>query len=328
MNAFHAAVGASIIVHAAVAGAVVTVWPPPSPDQLPRAALVEVVFVEAGEPGSSHIAVIDKAAGPEMSVPAASVLGDFRPSPPARDADADLIDDHHPRSNIPLPADPEAKVQAEGVASENRVEPEAHQPASPVPVEQGEATARAQMVARQPNPVEPIAWGRALPRSKPVPRTLAHARAVDPEGAGASQADDADDAVLWLAPSEGPGSGAARTVPAADDARRGATQDDMEGHGRDALPAKGNPAPIYPLAARRAGQEGRVLLTVVVDRTGAVAEARVSESSGHRLLDRSALKAVRQWHFLPAQRRGRAVATTVSVPVVFALEASGDVAQD
>jgi protein TonB len=325
VNAFHAAVGASIIVHAAVAGAVVTVWPPPSPDQLPRVVLVDLVIVEAGEPGPSDKAVIDTAAGPDLPETEAPVLEDFRASPPAREAEADPTREDHPRSIVSLPAVPEAKIQADGQATENEEVSEALQPAGLASLEQGVAMAKTQVVARQPDPAEPAAWGRALPRSKPAPRTLADARAAKPEGADGPRSDDA---ILQPIPSDGSGPVSARTVPGAQVARRGTAQGDTEDHGRDARPAKGNPAPIYPLAARRRGQEGRVLLTVVVDRTGVVAEARVSESSGHRLLDRSALKAVRQWHFLPAQRRGRAVATTVSVPVVFALEAPGDVAQD
>lgn len=323
MNAFHAAIGASIIVHAAVAGAAVAVWPPPSPDQLPRAALVDLVFVEAGEPGPSDIAVINTAAGP--SLPETAAPQDFRASPSSREAETGPTHDDGLRSSALPMAAPEAKSQADQMASDNEVESEAPKPASPAPVERGEATAKAQVSARQPDPAESAAWGRALPRSKPAPRIQADARAVESEGADDPRSEDA---ISRPAPSEGSGTGAARTVPTAEVARRAATQNDSEGHGRDALPAKGNPAPVYPLAARRAGQEGRVLLTVVVDWTGAVAEARVIESSGHRMLDRSALKAVRQWHFLPAQRRGRAVATTVSVPVVFALESSGDVAQD
>jgi protein TonB len=57
---------------------------------------------------------------------------------------------------------------------------------------------------------------------------------------------------------------------------------------------------FYPEAARRQGIEGEVLVLLLVDAAGAVAAARVEESSGHPLLDEAALRAVRQLRSLPA----------------------------
>lgn len=83
--------------------------------------------------------------------------------------------------------------------------------------------------------------------------------------------------------------------------------------------ALGNRPPKYPYAARRTGAEGRVVIEVSVGRNGGVLNASVAESSGHRLLDRSALEAVRNWTFIPARRSGHPVASTIAVPVVFLL---------
>jgi protein TonB len=41
------------------------------------------------------------------------------------------------------------------------------------------------------------------------------------------------------------------------------------------------------------------------------------------MLDQAALQAVKQWHFVPAQRGGEAVAAWVEVPIVFRLEEAG-----
>lgn len=91
--------------------------------------------------------------------------------------------------------------------------------------------------------------------------------------------------------------------------------------GRDvpAEPAAGNPAPAYPVAARRAGREGRAVLRVVVSSTGEGREIRIAQSSGTPSLDDAALAAVRQWRFTPARRNGEAAEDVVLVPVSFTL---------
>lgn len=83
------------------------------------------------------------------------------------------------------------------------------------------------------------------------------------------------------------------------------------------LPA--NVAPDYPLAARRAGQQGRVLVRADISTEGRVTEVSVHQSSGHSLLDEAAINAVRHWRFFPATSDGAAVATQVLVPVKFSI---------
>ena len=84
-----------------------------------------------------------------------------------------------------------------------------------------------------------------------------------------------------------------------------------------------NPAPRYPLDARRVGAEGTVLLRVWVGADGAPTRLEVQRSSGHRSLDEAALGTVKSWRFTPAQRGGEAVEGVVTVPLVFRLEAGG-----
>ena len=86
------------------------------------------------------------------------------------------------------------------------------------------------------------------------------------------------------------------------------------------LPAYGhNPPPPYPRVARRRGLEGTVLLRVLVDDHGRPARVRLVRSSGRRILDRAAVRAVRAWRFVPGQRAGRPAAMWVEVPVSFRL---------
>lgn len=83
--------------------------------------------------------------------------------------------------------------------------------------------------------------------------------------------------------------------------------------------ALNNPKPSYPLAARHQGAEGRVVLRAQVLEDGRCAEVRIVRSSGHALLDASALSTVRRWRFVPATRAGKAVSSWVEVPIHFQL---------
>jgi periplasmic protein TonB len=81
-----------------------------------------------------------------------------------------------------------------------------------------------------------------------------------------------------------------------------------------------NPPPPYPPAARQRHYQGTVLLEVLVDEGGKVGELRVARSSGHPLLDRAALNAVRHWRFEPGRRHGVNIAMWVQIPVRFVLD--------
>lgn len=81
-----------------------------------------------------------------------------------------------------------------------------------------------------------------------------------------------------------------------------------------------NPKPEYPLRARQRHWEGRVLLRVYVTADGQAQQVVLQMSSGHEMLDESALEAVKKWRFVPAKRGDNAEASWVSVPIVFRLE--------
>jgi protein TonB len=80
-----------------------------------------------------------------------------------------------------------------------------------------------------------------------------------------------------------------------------------------------NPAPPYPAIARRTGEEGRVMLRVLVSATGTAESIEVRTSSGSRRLDDAALETVRRWRFVPARQGDRSVAAWVLVPISFML---------
>jgi protein TonB len=81
-----------------------------------------------------------------------------------------------------------------------------------------------------------------------------------------------------------------------------------------------NPKPPYPREARKMGFQGEVLLKVEVLSNGLVGQVEVKKSSGHEILDRSALSAVKQWKFFPAKRGEIAIASWVNIPIKFQLQ--------
>lgn len=80
-----------------------------------------------------------------------------------------------------------------------------------------------------------------------------------------------------------------------------------------------NPAPAYPSSARRNGEQGTVLLRVLVNAAGDPERVEIYRSSGFDRLDRAALEAVRQWTFVPGRRGSEAIAAWVNVPLMFSL---------
>ncbi len=74
----------------------------------------------------------------------------------------------------------------------------------------------------------------------------------------------------------------------------------------------------YPAEARAAEVEASVALEIVVDRQGAVAEARVVRAAGYGF-DAAALLAIKQYRFAPAERNGELVPVRMRWTVDFRL---------
>jgi protein TonB len=80
-----------------------------------------------------------------------------------------------------------------------------------------------------------------------------------------------------------------------------------------------NPHPDYPSMARRRGYEGTVVLEVLVDREGRARDLNIFQSSGHKVLDRAAMQAVKGWLFEPGMRGEEKTDMWVKVPLTFRL---------
>ena len=74
----------------------------------------------------------------------------------------------------------------------------------------------------------------------------------------------------------------------------------------------------YPEFAKEAGIEGRVFVQFIVDEQGNVTNPQVTRGV-NKLLDESALEAVREMKFKPGKQRGKAVKVQMSLPVTFRL---------
>lgn len=82
---------------------------------------------------------------------------------------------------------------------------------------------------------------------------------------------------------------------------------------------KGCPPPRYPSRARRLGLHGRCILTIAVSDRGAVEWVRLIKGSGHSILDRAAIDAVRKWSLTPATHGGKPIASERDVSVLFTM---------
>lgn len=82
--------------------------------------------------------------------------------------------------------------------------------------------------------------------------------------------------------------------------------------------------PPYPAMDVRLGNEGTVLLRLIVGPDGRVVEARVVRTSGFDSLDRAAqVWVIGHWRYQPAVRSGGAVPSAVDVAVKFSLKNAG-----
>jgi periplasmic protein TonB len=191
----------------------------------------------------------------------------------------------------------------------------------PPPVPQLAAAPKPTPVApRLPSPVHfPTVVARDVAKPPaPAPRVAA---APAPPASSAPAA--AGDQVASLGSADGRGGGGGGGT-----GRGGGgegTGDGSGGDGSDGLarPAYGsNPKPPYPLAARRLGVEGVVMLEVLVRPDGTPAEVSIRTSSGSPLLDDSAVETVRsRWRFIPARQNNAAVESRVTFPIRFRLDA-------
>jgi TonB family protein len=75
-----------------------------------------------------------------------------------------------------------------------------------------------------------------------------------------------------------------------------------------------NPQPVYPTIARQKRIQGRGMFRLNVAKDGRVDSIQIVKSTGSKILDDSAEKALRQWRFKPGAMTGK-----INVPIDFVL---------
>ena len=72
--------------------------------------------------------------------------------------------------------------------------------------------------------------------------------------------------------------------------------------------------------SRRMGEQGKVVLRVLIDAQGVPQQVELKQSSGYERLDQQALETVQRWRFVPGKRNGVPEAMWNVVPIQFVLE--------
>lgn len=200
---------------------------------------------------------------------------------------------------------------------ENQAAEQAAPPAEP--------PARPEPPPPPPLPAAPVS--RPAPQSPPVPKSELTAkkpprqpRKQEPRPSITQPADPASGADT--APAE---NGAPASAPSP------ATGNAVPQAGRSPTPAPttsiyipaeyaaSNRKPVYPTLSRRYGEEGTVVLRVLVNADGRAGQVEIHSSSGYKLLDQSAQQAVQGWRFAPATNNGQPVSDWFLVPIPFKL---------
>ena len=78
-----------------------------------------------------------------------------------------------------------------------------------------------------------------------------------------------------------------------------------------------NPPPEYPRMSQRLGEQGRVVMRVLIGPDGAAQKVELVTSSGFQRLDKAAMEAVMRWRYVPGKRDGVAEAMWYQVPLQF-----------
>ena len=81
-----------------------------------------------------------------------------------------------------------------------------------------------------------------------------------------------------------------------------------------------NPKPAYPALSKRLGEQGKVVVRVLISADGTPQKAELRQSSGFERLDQAALTTVLKWRYVPGKRGGVAEDMWFNVPINFVLE--------
>lgn len=202
---------------------------------------------------------------------------------------------------------------------------------------------QARPVATVPATAVPVEAASTPPKAKPPPATPTSplpqitARAPEPVLASPSSAAPVSPQSATLAPGGSVATSPSTQADATTAKSAAAATATSAGHapalsgnagGSVELPSSDasylqNPRPEYPRISRQRGEQGRVLVRVLIGVDGSAQKSEIGQSSGFTRLDQAALSAVSNWRFVPGKRGGVAEAMWFTVPVGFCLSADG-----
>lgn len=81
-----------------------------------------------------------------------------------------------------------------------------------------------------------------------------------------------------------------------------------------------NAKPAYPALSRRLGEQGRVVVNVLIGTDGAAQKVELLQSSGFDRLDQSALATALRWRYVPGKKGGVPQAMWYGVPISFVID--------
>jgi TonB family protein len=83
-----------------------------------------------------------------------------------------------------------------------------------------------------------------------------------------------------------------------------------------ATPRKNNPKPLYPSMSLRLGEQGTVVLRILVKNDGSAGSVEIKSTSGFPRIDNAAIDATKFWRFNPATRDGSPIDEWYEIPIV------------
>ncbi|HXD41569.1 MAG TPA: TonB family protein [Ramlibacter sp.] len=168
-----------------------------------------------------------------------------------------------------------------------------------------------------PKPPEPV---KQPPAKKKVEHKIEHAMPPPPKPVAIPDPKPEPNAPIGVIEPQPPAPPIAAPVNP-----EGTGQGASAGSGKVELPSSDasylhNPAPAYPAISKRLGEQGKVLVRVLIGADGAPQTAEVKRSSGYDRLDRSAIDYVMACRYVPGKVGGVPRAMWYEAPVNFVLE--------
>ncbi len=202
---------------------------------------------------------------------------------------------------VETPPEPEPLVEPEP-EPEPVIEPEPEPVVEPEPEPEPEPVVETPEPESITEPPPPEPKPKPKPKPKPVPKPQPKPTPPAPQVSVAKT----------VAAGGAPKASQARGDPVAVDPDRPRSVGQVDYLGK-------RPSPVYPRVSQRRGEQGRVVLRVLISPLGQVANVAVRSSSGHSRLDEAAVEAMRLARFRPYTENGIAYKALVDIPFDFVL---------